>query len=88
MTDEKRQDDEMRRMVEAGKIAARQVLQEFSIHNLNEHDGKEAERADRYHAHKMRMICTTVKNYAMKTTIGAVVTGGLIWLWQAVQGPK
>lgn len=76
----------MRRMVEAGTIAARRVLQEFSIHDLESHGGRQEEKKDRYHAHKLRTICETVKTRMMTATIVTVVTGFLVGMWQLIQG--
>jgi len=83
--EERRDDPEFRRLVEAGMIAARRVMQDFSIHDLDTHDGRQEEKKDRYHANKLRHICASVKSWAMKTLIGAVVVGALTVIWNGLQ---
>lgn len=83
--EERRGDDDQRRLVEAAMIASRKVLQEFSIHDLETHDGRQEERKDRYHANKLRHLCVTTKSWAMKTAIGVVVVAFLGAIWKGIQ---
>lgn len=82
---ERRDDPEFRRLVEAGKIAARRVLQEYSIHDLSTHEGRQEEKKDRYHSNKVRHLCNTAKAWALKTAIGAVVVAILGAVWTGLQ---
>lgn len=74
---------------EAARVAAREVLNSLTPHDLDTKEGQEAFRATIAHADTLRLGCAGIKRVAgataVRTVVGAVVLAAIWILWDTIR---